>query len=523
MKKSKLHLQMNLSKFSEMKIKELYKIPQDQKIELAIWAGKAFDKDIRENGFVFTNIAMYWNFPTSGETPEADNLVEKEAVFKSVETSVNEITLRTDAKEVKFVLNEKFTTDDAAFIKSVISSYYTDYKLTKNFSQEIISKDENNSIIFTYLMTSDFFTEGTAKFKERFAKKEKEDNSVSATSDVNAVEESPTNETTEETTEETKNEKKTKAKQNKTDGQKPKVGFFTKFGHFWRHILDVIVDLILILGIVLLLKPDLFPKNEVIVEIPEIQEQFYLDESEDEAIEHAEEVPSSASTMLSNEEAILIPEEPSLNTMSVSNSSSDANKSMSVSSSSKDTKDSEKNITEGKISKNAAKELKAEYKRKKAELKAQKKMLRKQNSEIFYRNYGRSILCFAIFIILKILIIASSNKSRKAVSIMLLAILIVFTVCAFIPNTSPNAAEYAKLIPFGIYLIILSLILLCLQFSMGFEARAVGRKIFWFILIVAVGYIWIHASLPEFSDKMKLAGEQIGEAFSMLNVPVKWW
>ena len=101
MKKSKLHLQMNLSKFSEMKIKELYKIPQDQKIELAIWAGKAFDKDIRENGFVFTNIAMYWNFPTSGETPEADNLVEKEAVFKSVETSVNHTSHRCKRSEIR--------------------------------------------------------------------------------------------------------------------------------------------------------------------------------------------------------------------------------------------------------------------------------------------------------------------------------------------------------------------------------------------------------------------------------------
>ncbi|MCR5698346.1 MAG: hypothetical protein K6G52_01765, partial [Treponemataceae bacterium] len=340
MKKSKLHLQMNLSKFSEMKIKELYKIPQDQKVELAIWAGKAFDADIREKGFVFTNSAMYWNFPTSGETAEGTNFVAKEAVLKSVETGANEIAVSTDSKDIKFTLNEKFTSDDAAFIKAVISSYYTDYKLTKTFAADIVAKDENNSIVFTYLMTSDFFTEGVAGVKNKFAKKEKSkdiqtSSETSSTStettsasdtDANSNADSSSNGTATES----KKEKKAKSKKEKTSEDKPKVGFFTKFGHFWRHILDVIVDLILILGIVLLLKPDLFPKNEaVVLEVPEIQEQVKLNDSVDNQIDievdkiepaliekPADIIEPASNTAPSSEEAILIPEEPAVKPVS---------------------------------------------------------------------------------------------------------------------------------------------------------------------------------------------------------------
>ena len=70
---------------------------------------------------------------------------------------------------------------------------------------------------------------------------------------------------------------------------------------------------------------------------------------------------------------------------------------------------------------------------------------------------------------------------------------------------------------FIIFAVLLLLILLTMQFSMGFSAKVVRVKALFFVILSFVFYFVIHIALYEDFT------EQIREVFNIMKLPVKWW
>lgn len=107
---------------------------------------------------------------------------------------------------------------------------------------------------------------------------------------------------------------------------------------------------------------------------------------------------------------------------------------------------------------------------------------------------------YAIFIILKLIAIFSKKQSQKIISFLLIIILGVTSI--LIPNY------------FLIFTILAMLILLTLQFSIGFSINAIKAKSFLFIVFVAGLYMGIHIALN--SELQELLVQK-------LSFPAKWW
>lgn len=113
------------------------------------------------------------------------------------------------------------------------------------------------------------------------------------------------------------------------------------------------------------------------------------------------------------------------------------------------------------------------------------------------------IVIAGFFLILKIFISLSCRKNRKAVTALL-----------FIMLTADFFMIQEKFI---IFAALLFLILLAMQFSMGFSARVVRVKAVFFVLFTIVFYLVIHIALyDEFA-------EQVREMLNIMKLPVKWW
>ncbi|MBQ1629378.1 MAG: hypothetical protein II098_09545, partial [Treponema sp.] len=111
-----------------------------------------------------------------------------------------------------------------------------------------------------------------------------------------------------------------------------------------------------------------------------------------------------------------------------------------------------------------------------------------------------AILLFISFLLIKIPIITSCKRSRKSVSLLLLVILACITQLI---------NSY-----FLIFSLVSLLVLLTLQFSMGFSKAVIQIKSCLFAVSVVCGYLTIHLiQNPELC-------RQIVEWFSL---PAKWW
>ena len=111
------------------------------------------------------------------------------------------------------------------------------------------------------------------------------------------------------------------------------------------------------------------------------------------------------------------------------------------------------------------------------------------------------IIIFAVvFLIIKILVITSCKNSRRVVSFLLLTILCITS--ALIPHV------------FLVFILLAPLILLTLQFSMGFNSRAIISKISLFFIFTICGYISIHlVRNPDLCDVL----------VQIFAIPVKLW
>lgn len=114
---------------------------------------------------------------------------------------------------------------------------------------------------------------------------------------------------------------------------------------------------------------------------------------------------------------------------------------------------------------------------------------------------------FAVFLILKLLVILTNKNAKKIVPLLLIIILGVSSI--LIP------------INFTIFLLLALLILLTLQFSMDFSAAVIKRKIWFFLVFLFSMYVGVHIL---FDEKLQesLCEELLG-FFNALRFPAKWW
>lgn len=113
------------------------------------------------------------------------------------------------------------------------------------------------------------------------------------------------------------------------------------------------------------------------------------------------------------------------------------------------------------------------------------------------------ILLISLYLILKIFISLSCRKNRKAVT----ALLFVMLVADFFLVTEK----------FLIFAILLLLVLLAMQFSMGFSVKVVRLKTALFIITCITGYLILHIVLYE--DFLELLKSWL----NLMSLPVRWW
>lgn len=528
MQKSNLHFQTKFSKFTQNEIRSAFSIPQEEKIVLAVWFGKLFECKTRERGFIFTENAFFWNLHgnLTKITAENDEIV-------SMEQS-KEIVVKKGEHSYNLFFPEKISNEEMELLKNLLTKYFADFKSTKTLSPDIENLDESSSVRFALFAVGDFFKQISGKSSDGEENKSSDETNEDKldsenSSSINESEErksvenesasSNPDSTNEKSTKNNKKAKKAKDIKEVKESVEEKVSIFVKSGHFVRHIFDVATDLVLVLAIVLALKPALFnspkveneDKDAVLTESPIVEVGSIADVSAQNNSEKASENENYSPLFedsvpiipLDEGEKILVPDE-FLTDDAVSDfkTKSDVN----VAKVSED----EFFADEKDVSKDSVKEAKRQLK----EAKKQEKAAKREKHSSFWKNYWRSFVCFAVFIIMKSLIISSSKKSKKALCGIIILAIGVLTIFEFIPKI---------VFPFGIYLILLMVMLLCLQFAMCFNARVIGRKVIWFVLLGFVGYICIHASLPDFAENMSNALVQIKEALQMLDLPVKWW
>lgn len=135
---------------------------------------------------------------------------------------------------------------------------------------------------------------------------------------------------------------------------------------------------------------------------------------------------------------------------------------------------------------------------------------------IFYFDYTKEIteeiidkrnfifiVLVGLFLILKVFISLSCRKNRKAVT----ALLLIMLIANFLLITDK----------FFVFTIFLFLLLLAMQFSMGFSGKTIGRKSMIFICTCIIGYLVLHIVLYEdFTEILRAF-------FETLSLPVKWW
>ena len=406
MAKQKLHFQLTFSKSSEAIIKSLYKLAPDDEILMAVWVSDDNNSIYDRHGFVITRDGLGWNYFAMAESRQKDEsakervprksefLVKQNVRFLGTDARDTEAASRDDGKrEIQLRISETLFTfafdsgisqEKLLLLERAIASNFADAFDVNSYEK----LDDSYSFPLTLLAIKDFFVNIKNKCQKKFCEMK--------------------------TSFHQRKEAKTSEKESsrKEDESKSSViKSVNKIGSFFRHIVDLCTDLMLMFALLIFVKPQLLMKdflNGVTASISGINFSFFY-------YSWTPEVPQD--------------------------------------------------------------------------------ILDKRNF-IF-------IVLAGLFLILKIFISLSCRKNRKAVT----ALLFIMLVANFFLIQEK----------FIIFATLLLLILLTMQFSMGFSARVVRVKAVFFVLFTIVFYLVIHIALyDEFA-------EQVREMLNIMKLPVKWW
>ena len=404
MAKNNFHIQKNFTKSNQIAIKKIYKIPSEENILLAFWSGHLFSLKVRELGFVFTDKAFYWNYPTTTESGNTnENTLERQHTTSGVlnldttnyllsyskqDPSSQAIIIKTS--EFSYIFQFDSLPQNSPLMERSFRNYFTHTLDYSTFEEN----DESYSIRFTILLLRDWFVETFNELKSKtstFIKnlRIKQQKSVQD----KKINESSGTET--ETAHQNKKENSSQAKSKTSPGAESKpqnqnntTSVLLKIGHFIRHVFDFTADLIYLSFAIILAKPELLGSLQ-------------------------DKIPSKWPW----------------------------------------------------------------------------------DGFIFY-----GAIFFLIFLLIKIPVMISCRKSRKAISILLLIIL-----ASVIPLINYT---------FFFFILLTLLILVTMQFSMGFNKDVIQTKIYLFIICSIFGYITIH--LVQNPDLCQ-------EIASVFSLPAKWF
>ena len=402
---SKLHFQLSFSKSSETVIRNLYKLAAEDELLMAVWVSDDNNSIYDRHGFVITRDGLGWNYFAMAESCQKDDsvkdrvprkfefLLKKNVRFLGTDARDTEAAARDDGKrEIQLRTSETLFTfafdsgipqEKVVLLERAIASNFADAFDANSYEK----MDCSYSFPLTLLAIKDFFV----NIKD-VCQKKLYDLKLSLRK---------------------RKEEKLAAKENsRNEADKSTViKSVNKIGSFFRHIVDLCTDLILMFALLIFVKPQLLMKdflNGVTASISGINISFFYYNWD-----------------------LSVPQD----------------------------------------------------------------ILDKRNF-IF-------IVLAGLFLILKIFISLSCRKNRKAVT----ALLFIMLVADFF-------LIHEKFIIFAVLLL---LILLTMQFSMGFSARVVRVKTLFFLLFSIVFYLVIHILLyDEFA-------EQVIEVLNIMKLPVKWW
>ncbi|WP_027728648.1 hypothetical protein [Treponema sp. C6A8] len=168
--------QTKFSDNAEKVIKQYYQLPSDDKILLAIWAGRACSVPVRERGFLFTKQGFAWNFSTievsgnDGENIERSqcncNFLSKantdfKLAFAKTDGIANELHLKTGLTEYIFLFPTDFPKEEIAELEKIVRDYFTGYFNEQNF----VTRANEHKLILKLLNIPDFFSILTDNFE----------------------------------------------------------------------------------------------------------------------------------------------------------------------------------------------------------------------------------------------------------------------------------------------------------------------------------------------------------------------
>lgn len=439
MKKNTFHVQNCFAKSNQSTIKKIYNINPEENIRLAFWAGHFYSLGLRELGFVFTDKALYWNYPSTKESGSDGEITEilhiKNGILDSSSTDFSEVYTKSVEGKTSLVLktsdlNYCFELENSPknleLLENALRSYFTSNLDLKQFEES----DESYSVLFTFLLLKDFCGEAFLAAKTKLAQvfkksaestKEKVQNFADAKSEKfrewkeendrkRAERQAFKEEAKAKKAEESKKSENVEKEQSRNPKTENESLSLEKILHFVRHTFDLCADLIFVLAVLIMVKPSIISAEYEFMAFRKTSDILKLNFFE-----------------------------PVLEVL---------------------------DITE----------------------------------DVLWLSRFYALILWISFLLIKIPVITSCKRSRKSVSLLLLVIL----AC-----TTPLINCY-----FLIFSLLSLLVLLTLQFSMGFSKAVIQIKSCLFAVSVVCGYLTIHLiQNPELC-------RQIVEWFSL---PAKWW
>ena len=431
MSKPNIHFQTFFTNCTQNQINKTFNISDTDKILLAAWLSDSTKSIFLRKGLVFTQEGLAINFPVTTESNDSENKQEEplssnitfisknNVTFLGTELhptendKQNELLLKTSDTVCSFSFDSEISLEKMTVLEQTITSYFTD-KLNPSLYEK---DDESYSINITVLAVKDCFIEATEiiklklkNIKSSISNKITEQKAVLEQKKSQKQRKEESTQKSENSNEQTSSRNsKIKSKKNKKssdaqqplDSQKPSkkhlspVAFVNKVGAFFRHIIDLLTDILFMLALLFMAKPSL------------ISENFFSNF------------------------------QPFCRTLNFGIFASTYDSVFST--------------------------------------------------EILEKRNALFIILAGIFFILKTFISLSCKKNRKAVTFLIILMMISY-VFIFKENI--------------LLFVLLELpLLFLLQFSMGFSGKAITTKTFFFIIICISGYLTIHIiSYPELAD-----------------------
>lgn len=246
--------------FSDFTLKVLgrrFKLVEGDSIQMVIWMGHIHNLPLRDRYFVFTKQGLYWNFPAIVQSGEEGQTAERTIcdsdffqkqdssfclVFTKCEGELNELHLKMGERTFVFQFTKNFPKERLEELESIIRDYFTGYFDEKKY-EEKAKKSKFRLSIYNipdffkqagFLIAGGYlkFIDKTENFFENLGKKKSNP----------------------------KTEKSEKSENiNAKEAVKSTVPLQSenRFVRFIRHTFDLTADLIFVLAVVILIKPEI--------------------------------------------------------------------------------------------------------------------------------------------------------------------------------------------------------------------------------------------------------------------------